>query len=317
MKKRSWLFIAVGTLLAFAGLIGSPLFAQDANDSETNKALVLALIEADNARDYDRMDDLLAEDVVRHSAATSISMPEISVVSNREEYKRFLQASAEAFPDYRSTVLMVAAEGEYVAYYSTFSGTFAANGNKVEAPIVGFVRIEDGKIAEAWVEWDNVSWGAQMQQGAPPPVIGTYEPPASGDFDLEANRALALAWAEALDERAYDRLDAIVADDFVLRSSAMPDAQITSREAMIGMLKATDEAYPDNKYAIQMMAAEGDLVAGYNLFSGTDAATGKQFEVPLVWFFRVEDGKLAELWVEWDTLTVLAQLGLLPPPESE
>ncbi len=316
MKKRSWLFIAIGVLLVSSGMPGSPLSAQDENDLEANKALVFALIEADNARDYDRMNDLLAEDVVRHSAATSISMPE-TPVTNREEYKRFLQASAEAFPDYQSTVRMVAAEGEYVAYYSTFSGTFAANGNKVEAPILGFMLIEDGKIAEAWVEWDNVSWGAQMQPGALPPVIGTYEPPASGDFDLEANRALALAWAEALDERTYDRLDAIVADDFVMLSSAMLDAQITSREEMIGFLKATDAVYPDNKHTIQIMAAEGNLVAGYNLFSGTDAATGKQFEVPLVWFFRVEDGKLAELWAEWDTLTVLAQLGLLPPPEPE
>jgi hypothetical protein len=28
----------------------------------------------------------------------------------------------------------------------------------------------------------------------------------------------------------------------------------------------------------------------------------------------VENGKLAEFWITWDGMTILGQLGLLPPP---
>jgi hypothetical protein len=33
--------------------------------------------------------------------------------------------------------------------------------------------------------------------------------------------------------------------------------------------------------------------------------------------FRIEAGNIAELWVTWDNLAGLVQLGLFPPPESE
>jgi len=32
--------------------------------------------------------------------------------------------------------------------------------------------------------------------------------------------------------------------------------------------------------------------------------------------FRLRDGKLAELWVTWDNLAALAQLGHFPPPPA-
>jgi predicted ester cyclase len=169
MKKGSWLFIAVCALLVFAGVIGSPLFAQDANDPEANKGLLLAWWEAEAEHTYDRMDTFFTEDIVRHSAATSAVMPD-TVITNLDEYTQFLQGTAAMFPDYRMTPLLLCAEDEYVAFYGMFSGTFAANGNLIEVPMAGFARFEDGKIAELWVEWDNVTWNAQM--GEAPPETG-------------------------------------------------------------------------------------------------------------------------------------------------
>ena len=32
--------------------------------------------------------------------------------------------------------------------------------------------------------------------------------------------------------------------------------------------------------------------------------------------FRIEDDKIAEIWVTWDNVAGLTQLGLLPPPPS-
>jgi hypothetical protein len=33
--------------------------------------------------------------------------------------------------------------------------------------------------------------------------------------------------------------------------------------------------------------------------------------------FRIEAGQIAELWVEWDNVAMLKQLGLFPPPPPQ
>ncbi len=33
--------------------------------------------------------------------------------------------------------------------------------------------------------------------------------------------------------------------------------------------------------------------------------------------FRLEDGKIAEMWVTWDNLSALMQLGHFPPPNQD
>jgi predicted ester cyclase len=62
-------------------------------------------------------------------------------------------------------------------------------------------------------------------------------------------------------------------------------------------------------------------VAAYATYSGTMTgplgdlpATGKSMESKFMTIFRIEDGRIAELWVEWDNLSMLTQLGLFPPP---
>jgi predicted ester cyclase len=42
--------------------------------------------------------------------------------------------------------------------------------------------------------------------------------------------------------------------------------------------------------------------------------TGKPAIVSGIDIFRVEEGKLAELWQEWDQLGMLRQLGVIPTP---
>jgi predicted ester cyclase len=169
MRKRSWLFIAVGLLLVSARVLGSPLAAQDENDPEANKSLLLAWWEAEAEHTYDRMEEFFTPDIVRHSVATSAIMPDTEI-TNLEVYTQFLQGTAAMFPDYHMIPLMLCAEGEYVAFYATFVGTFAANGTAIDIPMVGFARFEDGKIAELWVEWDNMTWNAQMGKALSEPV---------------------------------------------------------------------------------------------------------------------------------------------------
>ena len=47
---------------------------------------------------------------------------------------------------------------------------------------------------------------------------------------------------------------------------------------------------------------------------GSFPPSGKSLEVDFVGFFRIEQGRIAELWVTWDNLAALVQLGHLQPP---
>lgn len=69
------------------------------------------------------------------------------------------------------------------------------------------------------------------------------------------------------------------------------------------------------------MIAEGDLVAFYATYTGTQTGqmgpfppTGKEMSVDCFGYHRIENGKIAETWVTWDNLAGLTQLGLFPPP---
>ncbi len=77
----------------------------------------------------------------------------------------------------------------------------------------------------------------------------------------------------------------------------------------------------DIHYDIDDLIAEGDKVAVRMTQSGTHTGTvrgipptGKRFSVDYVHWFRLADGKVAELWAVRDDLTRLQQLGLIPDP---
>ncbi len=135
---------------------------------EDNKAVVRRFTEAMNNGDYASLDELLAPDFVRHSQAT----PKWHIRS-RDEFKRYAQETAISFPDAIISNEFLVAEGDKVAAYATFSatqsgpmGTFPPSGKRVVSKFLGIIRIEDGKIAELWVEWDNLAMLTQL--GVPP-----------------------------------------------------------------------------------------------------------------------------------------------------
>ena len=49
---------------------------------------------------------------------------------------------------------------------------------------------------------------------------------------------------------------------------------------------------------------------------GPFPATGKKADLKYLGILRIEDGKIAEMWVEWDNLAMLTQLSHFPPPEK-
>lgn len=140
-------------------------------------------------------------------------------------------------------------------------------------------------------------------------------PPAQEETNKEVARTL----IEAVNTRDYDLLDEIVAPDFVRHCQATPDARVRSLADMKEYLRKDAEVFPDSRVTAETIIAEGDMVAGYLTFSGTQQgpigpfpATGKKMELVYLSMMRFEAGKIVEMWVEWDNLAILRQLGHWP-----
>lgn len=159
--------IRLALSIVLVGLAVAPCLAGEAE----NIRIVRSMAEAINARDLEALDELVAQDVVRHSAAT----PGVTVTS-LEEFRAFLESDFATVPDSVQTIDVIFANDEYVAMKATYSGTqqgpmgpFPATGKKLTLPFIGILRIEDGKVAEIWVEWDNLNALSQLGHLPPPP----------------------------------------------------------------------------------------------------------------------------------------------------
>jgi steroid delta-isomerase-like uncharacterized protein len=79
-------------------------------------------------------------------------------------------------------------------------------------------------------------------------------------------------------------------------------------------------AFPDLRLRVEDQLAEGDRVVTRWSFTGTHqgtfmgiAPTGKQVTVSGIVIDRIVSGKIVEEWVEWDSLRMMRQLGVVPP----
>ena len=142
----------------------------------------------------------------------------------------------------------------------------------------------------------------------------------SPSSELDDNKDLVRRFTEAGNDADWDALDEIVAENFTRHSAATAGPQVTSRDEFIELQKGFLSSFPDQHVTIHSLVAEGDLVAVLATYSGTQTgpmgnfpATGKSVESPFLGMFRVESGRIAELWVEWDNVAMLTQLGLFPP----
>jgi steroid delta-isomerase-like uncharacterized protein len=82
-------------------------------------------------------------------------------------------------------------------------------------------------------------------------------------------------------------------------------------------------AFPDRKITHHDTIAHGDKVLIRWSMSGTQEgelmgipATGKSVTITGFDYFRLADGKIAEMWQEADQLGMMQQLGVLPAPAA-
>ena len=126
--------------------------------SENNKAAARAVFDVWSTGEIERLDDLVAPDVVHHDPYDP------NAAEGLGGMKRTIELNRSAFPDMRLVVEDQVAEGNKVVTRwrgeMTHLGELAAaapTGNRVTIAGITIDRFEDGKIGEAWRSMDMLS----------------------------------------------------------------------------------------------------------------------------------------------------------------
>lgn len=138
---------------------------------------------------------------------------------------------------------------------------------------------------------------------------------------VEESKALVRRYLEILEEEAFDELDEVLASDYTVHGIPGAEEEMTGPDAIAAFLRDWSAAFPDMTTTIEELVAEDDTVAYRATFTGTHEgefmdipATGTEVSVDAEGFFRIEDGKLAEAWPQFDTLGMMQQLGVIEAP---
>jgi predicted ester cyclase len=120
--------------------------------------VIRSFVKSVNAQDWDSVRKLVVPQFVRHSNAGGVL-----AVRSAEELITYLKNEYVTSPDAKETLLDLVAEVESVAVRSHFSGTqlgstgsYPSSGKVLSATYLAICRLEGGRIAEAWAEWDNL-----------------------------------------------------------------------------------------------------------------------------------------------------------------
>jgi predicted ester cyclase len=98
-------------------------------------------------------------------------------------------------------------------------------------------------------------------------------------------------------------------------------AAYVSDESLQEHIAMFEAAFPNYGLEVHDILADGDKVALRATFRGMHrgdfqgiSATGREVSTPLTIIYRIQDGKIAEHWLNADVLSLLQQLGAMPVP---
>jgi len=138
--------------------------------------------------------------------------------------------------------------------------------------------------------------------------------PMSNFHQQDRNKAVVRRlWEEVWNSRDFDRVDEIMSPDYAEHEKQYAPKLLT--------------IFPDLRFAVEEMIAEGDKVVSRVTLRGTHQAeyrgipaTGRPVEVKAVWIHRLAGGRIVEgkQWGFVDWLGLLQQLGAtIAPPASD
>ena len=118
-------------------------------------------------------------------------------------------------------------------------------------------------------------------------------------------------------------IEKLAAPDFIDHSPMMPTGSMNSRDSVMKYLKMNKEAFPDLKFEVLHIAADGDYVFAHYHFIGTNTgpymgmpATNKKLDYTGIDLVRMKDGVAQEHWDYGDNITYMKQMGMMPEPKK-
>jgi steroid delta-isomerase-like uncharacterized protein len=128
---------------------------------------------------------------------------------------------------------------------------------------------------------------------------------------LEENKDLVRRfYAEVINGRDVGAIDRLLSEDFV------HNGEKRGREGQKPVVQMFLDGFPDLHDDIELILAEGDLVAAHQRWTGTHqgeifgvAPTGKRISFVSTAVLRCADGEIAEAWDVVDVAGIFSELG--------
>jgi steroid delta-isomerase-like uncharacterized protein len=316
------------SMLLIAGVWGSVL----AQTEEELIALHQAANEALNAHDVEQLKSFWTDDVVWDYVALGAAP-----ANGKEEVAAAFQVLFQAFPDLQVTQRRVLAHRNVVVTECTVTGThqgpwggIEATGNPMETIHMDILEYEGDKCKRMTTYDETLrlmrQLGAMPPAGDPP----TLEP----SFTLPDPEPTGLVPVEAFIEQT-DRFNGhdlshyaklMYPDTNVLVASIGPFP--ISRDIWVAANELFQQAYSDLRVEVvrTIDMGEGWVVSevlflgthdGPHLILGLMEGTGRTMDVPMGVIVRADaDGLITDYHLYYDYMIILAQMGIIPSPES-
>ena len=118
---------------------------------------------------------------------------------------------------------------------------------------------------------------------------------------------------EGMNEKKFQIFDEIISDKFV--NHGIPNAP-TGPNGFKAIVQQFLSAFPDMEVNVTEIIAEGETVATRGYLAGTHNgefmgvnASGKKVRIDYVDFWKLNNGKCIENWVQMDVAGVMQQIG--------
>jgi steroid delta-isomerase-like uncharacterized protein len=135
------------------------------------------------------------------------------------------------------------------------------------------------------------------------------------DAQTEAHKALVQQFVDEF----WNSGNLTAADELMTGDAVVHEPVAGTPEDLKAVATMIRSAFPDWHSTVEEMLVEGDRVAERWTGRGTHrgefqgiAPTGKQVVVPGGVFYRIADGKIAEFRGQFDRMSLMQQLGIIP-----
>ena len=105
------------------------------------------------------IDEMFPEDGILHDGRAEYRGP--------AEFKRFYDALRAQLSDVRITPLETISEGDMVCMRWSSTAKHSSTGKPLEVTGISILRFKDGRLVEAWQNWDQHGLLQQLEDAAP------------------------------------------------------------------------------------------------------------------------------------------------------